>query len=98
ARNSSFANNHRRAVTMNILGARRGVAGAVVALALVATAPAGAETLRVGKAVVDFAYVPIDIGVAAGIFKKNGIEIESYDFTGGSKQQQALTAGSLRSE
>ncbi len=60
-----------------------------------AAAPAHAETVRVGKAVVNFGFVPLDVGIAEGIFKKNGLEINSYDFTGGAKQQQALNAGSI---
>ena len=59
-------------------------------------APAFAESLRVGKAVAEnFGFVPLDVGVAEGMFKTEGIEIEAFDFTGGAKQQQALAAGSI---
>jgi NitT/TauT family transport system substrate-binding protein len=64
-------------------------------LLLAGATPASAETLRVGKAVVNFGFVPVDVGIAAGIFAKNGLEIEGYDFTGGLKLQQALNAGSV---
>jgi len=70
------------------------IAAALVACAL-AAAPASAETLRVGKAVVNFGFVPVDVGVAQGIFKKLGLELDEYDFTGGTKLQQALNAGSI---
>ncbi len=62
---------------------------------LAGAAPAQAETLRVGKAVVNFGFVPVDVGIAKGVFKKNGLEIDEYDFTGGLKLQQALNAGSI---
>ena len=59
-------------------------------------APAGAEKLRVGKAVAqDFGFVPLDVGIAHGIFKKQGLEIEEFDFAGGAKQQQAIVAGGI---
>jgi ABC-type nitrate/sulfonate/bicarbonate transport system substrate-binding protein len=56
----------------------------------------GAETLRVGKAVQEtFTFVPLDVGMRNGIFKKNGIEIESSAYGGGGRLQQALTADSI---
>src|SRR5437588_3494107 len=58
--------------------------------------PAAAETLRVGKAVPEaFSFVPLDVGMRQGIFKKHGIEIESSAYSGGGKLQQALTADSV---
>jgi NitT/TauT family transport system substrate-binding protein len=63
-------------------------------LALVA--PASADGLRVGKAVAaNFGFIPLDVGVAQGIFANDGLELERFDFSGGAKQQQALTAGSI---
>jgi NitT/TauT family transport system substrate-binding protein len=70
------------------------LAFAAAILSLASTISA-AETLRVGKAVVNFGFLPLDAGIAAGLYKQNGIEIEPFDFTGGAKQQQALTAGSI---
>jgi NitT/TauT family transport system substrate-binding protein len=67
-------------------------------LALVAAlAPAAqAETLRVGKAVPEaFSFVPLDVGIRQGIFKKHGLEIESSSYGGGGRLQQALTAESI---
>ena len=58
--------------------------------------PAAAETLRVGKSVPEaFSFVPIDVGVKNGIFKKYGIEVESSAFSGGARLQQALAADSI---
>jgi len=66
-------------------------AGAVMALA-----PAAADTLRVGKAVPEaFSFVPLDIGVRKGFFAKYGIEIEESAFAGDARMQQAMASDSL---
>ena len=75
---------------------RLGGAGAVVALAgLIFTSAASAQTtLRLGKAQANqFAFIPADIGVETGIFKKHGIDLEISAFAGDAKMVQALTAG-----
>jgi NitT/TauT family transport system substrate-binding protein len=60
------------------------------------SAPARGELLRVGKAVPEaFSFVPLEVGMRFGIFKKYGIEIESSAYGGGGKLQQALTADSV---
>ena len=65
-------------------------------LAALAAAPAQAETLRVGKAVAEaFSFVPLDIGMREGFFKKNGLDIEETSFTGDAKMQQAMAADSI---
>jgi ABC-type nitrate/sulfonate/bicarbonate transport system substrate-binding protein len=58
---------------------------------------AGAQTkLGVGKAQPNqFAFVPTDIGVEAGIFKKHGLDVEISDFGGDAKLIQALAAGGI---
>lgn len=77
--------------------ARRAIAPLLAAAALICLAPRGAQAdpLRVGKAVVNFGYLPLDIGIAAGIYQKNGVAIAPFDFTGGAKLHQALTAGAI---
>jgi NitT/TauT family transport system substrate-binding protein len=61
-----------------------------------ATALAQTEKIRVGKAVPEaFSFVPLDIGMAKGIFKKRGLEIESIAFAGDARMQQAAAAGSV---
>jgi NitT/TauT family transport system substrate-binding protein len=74
-------------------------ASALVAAALgllAAPSAARAETLRVGKVVAqNFGFVPLNVGVAQGLFKNEGLEIEETDFGGGAKQQQAIAAGSI---
>jgi NitT/TauT family transport system substrate-binding protein len=65
-------------------------------LAAIALAPAGAETLRVGKAVPEaFSFVPLDIGIRKGFFAKYGIQIEESAFAGDARMQQAMASDSL---
>jgi ABC-type nitrate/sulfonate/bicarbonate transport system substrate-binding protein len=68
---------------------------ALVAVALSAPAAHG-ELLRVGKAVPEaFSFVPLDVGMRYGLFKKYGIDIETSAYGGGGMLQQALTADSI---
>jgi len=54
------------------------------------------ETLRVGKAVAEsFAFIPLDVGLRHGLFKKHGVDIEITAFGGGARLQQAMAADSL---
>ena len=65
-------------------------------LALSASCVAAAEMLRVGKSVPQaFSFVPLDVGIKNGIFKKNGLEIEASAFGGDAKMQQGMAADSL---
>lgn len=73
---------------------------AVLIASLVTVAFSGlahAETkIRVGKAISEaFSFVPLDVGIETGIFKKHGLEIEEYDFAGSAKLQQGLASGSI---
>jgi len=70
---------------------------ALAAAAFLAAGSARAETtLRLGKAQANqFAFIPADIGVEAGIFKKHGIALDISAFAGDVKMVQALTAESL---
>jgi NitT/TauT family transport system substrate-binding protein len=81
---------------------KRAAAASVAAMALVASVtlaadPADAQTtVRLGKAQANqFAFVPADVGVDTGIFKKHGIELNISAFAGDAKMMQALTAGGL---
>jgi NitT/TauT family transport system substrate-binding protein len=67
------------------------------ASALAAVAPAQAQTkVRIGKPQTGtFPFVPVDVGIATGIFKKHGLDVESIDFAGGPRVQQAITANAL---
>lgn len=67
---------------------------AAVLLALAATAGASAQTkIRVGKAQAQtFAFVPADVGLDRGIFKKHGLNVEISAFGGDARLLQALSA------
>jgi len=70
----------------------------ILALALAILLPLGAsaETLRVGKAGREaFSFVPLDVGVRTGLFKKYGNDIEVANFGGDAKLQQAMAADSI---
>jgi ABC-type nitrate/sulfonate/bicarbonate transport system substrate-binding protein len=74
-----------------------GAAVAATFAGLLLTSAAGAQTtLRLGKAQANqFAFIPADVGVETGIFKKHGIELDISAFAGDAKMVQALTADSL---
>jgi NitT/TauT family transport system substrate-binding protein len=74
---------------------RRLLAIALLAL-LIAPPIASAETLRVGNpAPQAFSFLPIDVALDQGIFKKHGIEIEKIGLSGSAKLHQAMVAGVL---
>src|SRR5215472_3212604 len=82
--------------------ADRGTAGSLRAVGLVAaitlalTAPALADTLRVGKAGrTAFSFVPAEVGSQTGIFKNNGLDLDVSSFGGDAKVQQAMAADSI---
>jgi ABC-type nitrate/sulfonate/bicarbonate transport system substrate-binding protein len=58
---------------------------------------ASAQTmLRVGKAQpTQFAFVPADVGIETGIFRKHGLDVAISAFGGDARMVQALTAGSI---
>ncbi len=69
---------------------------AVLGLVLAGSAASAETTLRLGKAQPNqFAFIPADVGVEAGIFKKHGIKLEISSFAGDAKEMQALAAGSI---
>lgn len=75
----------------------RSALGLALAICLpFAHSASAAEKLRVGKAVPEaFSFVPVDVGINKGIFRKNGLEIESIAFAGDARMQQAAAAGSI---
>jgi NitT/TauT family transport system substrate-binding protein len=74
----------------------RQIGFAILLLLAAGVQSAHSELLRVGKAVPEaFSFVPLDVGMRHGIFKKYGIEIENSAYGGGGKLQQALTADSV---
>ena len=68
---------------------------ALMGLLMAGTASAQ-EKLRVGKAVTNaFTFVPLDVGIDAGLFKAHGLDIDEYNFGGSAKLQQGLAANSI---
>jgi len=54
------------------------------------------DKLRVGKAQADaFSFVPLDIGIEQGFFKKHGLDVEASGFAGDAKLQQAIAADAI---
>ena len=70
-----------------------------VALAMVALSPQFAcaqSQVRLGKAQAqNFDFMAADIGIAAGIFKRHGIDLTIADFGGDARLVQAVTAGAI---
>ena len=74
----------------------RRLLAAALALLLSHGAPTAAETLRVGKAGRDaFSFVPADVGVRVGIFRRHGIDLEISSFGGDARLQQAMAADGI---
>ena len=71
------------------------VAAVLVVLACGVTAQAQV-TIRTGKAQAqNFAFIAADVGVAAGIFKKHGIDLEIANFGGDARLVQAMSANAI---
>ena len=84
-------------MTLKLVPRWMGWTASALAVAIFFAGHAEAQTtLRLGKAQANqFAFVPADVGVDTGIFKKHGIDLEISAFAGDAKEMQALTAGSL---
>jgi len=69
---------------------------ALWAATLAMPVPGAADTLRVGKAGREaFSFVPADVGVQTGIFKKHGLDLEISSFGGDARVQQAMAADGI---
>jgi NitT/TauT family transport system substrate-binding protein len=69
---------------------------AALAFILVAGPARAAETIRVAKAqAYAYAFLPLDIGIDTGIFRRNGVEIEASQLDGSGKIHQAMAAESI---
>lgn len=84
-------------MTGNRWSTKTGIAWALVVGSLLVSLPASAATtLTVGKAAATAdTLVPVNVGYELGIFEKHGLDLKIVDFTGGSKMDQAMAAGSL---
>jgi NitT/TauT family transport system substrate-binding protein len=73
------------------------IAGSLLAAALVgASAAMAADKVRVGKSASQpFAFAPIEIGTAEGIWAEHGLELQVVIFAGDAKLQQALVSNAV---
>src|ERR1700688_2585064 len=61
-----------------------------------ASAAGAADKVRVGKSVSQpFAFAPVEIGTAEGIWAKHNLEVETVIFAGDAKLQQGMVANSV---
>src|ERR1700722_19968194 len=61
-----------------------------------ASAAAAADKVRVGKSVSQpFAFAPVEIGAAEGIWAKHDLDVETIIFAGDAKLQQGLVANAV---
>jgi NitT/TauT family transport system substrate-binding protein len=73
------------------------IAGLLLAALVAGVSPAiAADTVRVGKSVSQpFAFAPLEIGTAEGIWAKHGLDVEVTVFAGDAKLQQGMVANSV---
>jgi len=73
------------------------VAGLAAAAVLAAVAAASAaDMIRVGKAsATTFAFAPIEIGTAKGVWAKYGLDVQSIGLGGDARLQQAMVANAI---
>jgi NitT/TauT family transport system substrate-binding protein len=68
----------------------------LLAAAAFASIASAADTIRVGKAVpFAWTFTPIDVGIEAGLFAKQGLELTVTGFAGDARVQQALVSDSI---
>jgi NitT/TauT family transport system substrate-binding protein len=85
----------RLAVTLAAAGLAAMAASIAAGAQGTAQAPAQ-EPLRVGRAIANsWSFVPLDVGMATGIFARHGLAIESVSFTGSARLQQGLAANGI---
>ncbi len=70
------------------------LAGTALAALLLTSAPMAraADKIRVGQAAQAFSFAVPEIGTAAGIFQRLGVECEKIEFSGAAKENQGLIA------
>ena len=76
--------------------ARIGFLAGLAFCTAVTTPAAAADHIRVGKAsATTFAFAPLEIGTAKGIWAKHDLTVESIAFGGDARLQQAMTANAI---
>lgn len=72
------------------------IVSAVLAVAALPQDGVALEKVKVSKAVATaITFSPLEIGVKAGIWEKNGLELDIKAFRGASQNMQALTSGAV---
>ena len=62
----------------------------------IGNAAGAAEKLRVGKAIQNaFTFGLLDVGIANGVFRQAGLDVEPVTFSGAPKLQQAMTSNDI---
>lgn len=79
------------------LAGRRLILGALAlgGLGVIPGPARAASVLRVGLSQPIFSFLPLDIGLDAGIFTRHGITIEKTVFAGSAKLHQGIAAGAI---
>jgi ABC-type nitrate/sulfonate/bicarbonate transport system substrate-binding protein len=78
-----------------VITAARGLSAALAVL-ICGMAAQAEVAVRVGKAQAqNFAFLAADVGLAAGIFKKHGIDLEVANFGGDARLVQAISANAI---
>jgi NitT/TauT family transport system substrate-binding protein len=74
----------------------RRAAAAAVACFVLSSGTLAQDKVNVGKAVLtSFAFATLDVGVKAGTFKSENLDVTIQAFNGDAQMQQALTAGTI---
>ncbi len=78
---------------MNLM---RRACATLLAIGLMSSCALAQDLLRVGKAGREaFSFVPVDIGVQMGFFKKRNLNVEIASFSGDARLQQAMAADAI---
>jgi NitT/TauT family transport system substrate-binding protein len=51
--------------------------------------------IHTGNSQPTFSFIPLDVGLAAGIFRKYGLEIDKHVFNGSAQMHQGIAAGAI---
>jgi len=81
---------------MGTVSRREALLGLALAAAWGAEPAAAADKVRVGKAAANaWTFSSLEVGKEAGVFAKNGLDVDIVALAGDAKLQQAMAAGSL---
>jgi NitT/TauT family transport system substrate-binding protein len=82
--------------TMRAQAIRATLLGAATLVAFTVAPATANDTVRFGKGhPTAFTFIPVDVGLEAGIFAKHGIDLRVFSFHGAGKFHQGFAAGSI---